>query len=293
MDSEPDSDDHGMWDFRAVRKLRRAFNHPQLKPGDLRTLDVSVPDTSRFDPKCEVPKSLGDLDRLLSFCGKSISIQSDCHDAADSSSQHTDYSTPPTSAVEDNILYKAESFEDFIGRSTAKTVQWKDEVGEQDQELAEFRRRSVQDSAAHLDSAIVAQLLDLSAESDTESDGIGTPTPKSKLSRKRKSRSRKPLKSTFHSSTPLLPHCVPPVRTLYNPSERPPPPIQHLYSDPNIVAPIYTLTNNEQKAKLIKKLSTRFGISAKEDYGQAIKLLGGPVVSSGIHVSFDHRIIHR
>lgn len=308
MNSESESDEeNGIWDFRAVRRLRRAFDHPQFKLDDLH-IQEDFPDFSKYNPKCNAPKGLGDFDRLLSFCGKPIEITHPRNYVADlsSSQQSSDRSTPPSSASEDSVLHKSEHFDDFVGRSirTGKTVQWEDEAGGERQ-LEEFRARIVQDSAAQLDPAKVAQLVDISSESDTESDAeaTGTPTPSSKSIRTSKRRAPRSLKSTLVgkpgyslksalvTKTPLITHSVTPKTTkLYNSyDERPPPAIPNLYRDPNVVQPIFTLTNNEQKAKLIRKLSKRM-FTLGEDYGQAIEKLGGSTEPDGIHVSISRAL---
>lgn len=311
MNSESDSDEeNGIWDFKAVRRLRRAFNYPRFQPNDSHNQE-DLPDFSKYDPKCHAPKGLGDFDRLMSFCGKPIETNNPCNYVTDSSSsqQSSDRATPPSSASEDNVLHKAEHFDDFVGRGirTGKTVQWEDEAGG-DQELTKLRARIVHDSAAQLDPAKVAQLLDLSSESDTESDpeATGTPTPSSRSIRILKRRTGQSLKSNLGdrpgyslksalvTKTPLIPHSVTPktneLFTLYD--EKPPPAILSFYRDPNVVQPIFTLTNNEQKAKLIKKLSKRF-CTLGEDYGQAVEKLGGSTESDGIHVSISHLETYR
>lgn len=284
IDSDSDSDTpRSAWDFRSVRRFRRAFN---AKYDVDNTRYNAIPNVSTFKPQADVPKSLGDFDRLLGFCGKAVPIpipipsQNAQHEETDSSSLRSDRSTPPTSAPEDDPI-GAEHFDDFVSRASGKTVQWKDEVGHK--EIAESQRKSARDAAAHLDPATVEQLLE---ESDTSSDaeGQGTPTPTS--NRKLKKRAHNILDSALDTPTSLVPASVTVSNRLSDYKSRPPPPLlQHFYDDPYEIHALYTLTNNEQKAKLIKRMTKELGSTTKEQYGQAIHRLGELADAGGIHVS--------
>jgi len=79
----------------------------------------------------------------------------------------------------------------------------------------------------------------------------------------------------------LLPSSVAPPKKLL---VRPPPPIPAVYVDPAIIQPFYTLTVNEQKAKLVKKLLKKF--PEELDIVNSISRLGHKY-DHGIHIFVD------
>jgi hypothetical protein len=275
MDSDSDNEAVS-WDFRAVRHFLRAFDLDFQNP----PASPSIPDHTLYDPKSSIPKSLGDFDRCLSFCGKPLGINPPRghRKFTDSSSARSNESTPASSAPDDDILDGVEHFDDYNGKVTGKEVRWKDQLG---RDLTEVRRRSTYD----FDAAVIARLVeDDGYESDSE--------PSSRL---RDRFVHPPAFSPQEISVPFpifnhrsravhsfLPSSVtPPKRSFL---VRPPPPIPTTYVDSSIIQPFYTLTANEQKAKLVKKLLKKF--PGESDIVNSISRLGNKL-DDGIHIFVD------
>ena len=320
MDSDSDNDSSNPWSFTAARRLLRSFRSESEQSSSLDTRDI--PDPASFDPTSSISKSLGDFDRLLSFCGKPLNVpvpkvssdpsvtpQSRASSATtyqtrgnstdtSSSSFLSDRSTLPTSAPEDDTHDSVEHFDDYICK--IKGVRWKDETA--GLELAETRRRSTHSIITdHLDAAGNQQVF------NSDSEDVKTPLRRRRRRRKPSS-SRSIIASDFESdgatdtepeiSTPLpqpiyrtptlLPASVNLPANYLQSLVGPPPPIPTLF-DPSRIEPIYTLTFHEQKAKLVKKLRNHFGteLALKADPVQIIAKLGRGTSSNGIHVFVD------
>jgi hypothetical protein len=336
-----DTDDNP-WDFRAARQLLRAFRskwEPSPLPlGDSDIID-DIPNLSLFDLKSSTSKSLGDFDRVFTFCGKPIDAPNSLQPSSNathlyssdlSSSPRSDQSTLPSSADDDllNVIEDPTVLEttvpdvepfDYINK--VKAVRWKDGI-------AEPRRRSAHGSAADLDATVVAQILD---HSDTTKESRRTRRGRRKLldhsdtgkgsrrSRRKRSSSRSVYLSDFESEgetdtdidtlipqlnqrskpSPLVPSSVTPqkiVRADLGHSVKqpgpsligPPPPIPTLF-DPSKIYPIYTLTANEQKAKLVKQLAMRYNTEPALGTNPAhiITRLGRAIDKDGIHIFVD------
>jgi hypothetical protein len=270
MDTESENEPPPPWDFRPVRHFLRAFDaEPQTPP------DLCVPDPSLYNPKSTVPKSLGDFDRFLSFCGKSLEVpQSKSHRRSnDSSSARSTGSTPPSSAPDEDVAGKADSVK-RISKTSGKEVRWKDQLG---RNLTEVRRRSAH--VGDFDAAVIARLIeDDGYESDTEISGLREPPASS-----RDRPLRSPTSNRRNAPTPLLPASITPVRRSL--PSRPPPPIPEIQLDPSIIQPSYTLTVNEQKAKLVKKLLRKFP-DETSNISNSISRLGN-TNDDGIHIFVD------
>jgi hypothetical protein len=265
MDSDSDGEPTP-WDFRVVRQFLRAFDLEPEHP----SAHTSIPDLSLYNPKSNVPKSLGDFDRYLAFCGKPLDTHpSKSRKFTDSSSARSNESTPASSAPDDSVPYEARPSDDYNGKAGGKEVRWKDDLA---RNLTEIRRRSTHGLLGGLDTAVIARLIeDDGYESDSE--------PSSNL------RERSAYSPTFdhrnRAACPFLPSSVtPPKRLLV----RPPPPIPAVYVDPSIVQPFYTLTIHEQKAKIFKKLLKNF--PAELDIVNSISRLGNKH-DDGIHIFVD------
>jgi hypothetical protein len=256
-----------------VRLFLRAFDSQSDAPA------ASSLDPLLYDPKSTVPRSLGDFDRLFSFCGKPLgTVPRRVHRRSnDSSSARSTGSTPPSSAPDDHVPVTAKHFDNHNSKSTGKEVRWKDQLGK---ELEEIRRRSAHGAVGDFDATVIARLIeDDGYESDSE------PFFNTRRSIHSPSRGRSvhsPTLSRRSDSTPLLPASVaPPKRSFIG---RPPPPIPTIKIDPSVVQPLHTLTVNEQKAKLVKKLLRRF--PGETDVVNSISRIGNKD-NDGIHIFVD------
>jgi hypothetical protein len=266
------------WDFRVVRQFRRAFN----LDSEHQPANSSIPDPSLYNPKSNVPKSLGDFDRYLAFCGKPLHTQpSKSRKSTDSSSARSNESTPPSSAPDDDVPHEAGHVDKYNGKAAGKEVRWKDELG---RDLTETRRRSTHGLSGDFDAAVIARLI--------EDDGYESDSEPSSNLRERSvhsptfgSRERSIYSPTFNHRNrtvhSFLPSSVaPPKRFVI----WPPPPVPAVCVDPSIIQPFYTLTVNEQKAKLVKKLLKK---SPREfDIINSISRLGNKH-DDGIHIFVD------
>jgi hypothetical protein len=262
---ESDSDNEPtLWGFRPVRQFLRAFD-----PESETSAKPPVLNPVLYNPKSAVPKSLGDFERFFTFCGKPLEAPplKSHRGSNDSSSAGCMGSTPPSSAPDDDAPLKV--LEGYDSKATGKEVRWKDQLGKN---LTEVRRKSTHGYVGDIDAALVARLLeDDGYESDIE-EPAGFPG--------------QPLRSpTFHRRTDspvFLPASVaPPKRPVHS---RPPHPIPDIHVDPSIILPFYTLTINEQKAKLVKKLLKRF--PSEMDIVNSVPRLGNKH-DEGIHIFVD------
>jgi hypothetical protein len=273
MDSESDNES-GLWSFRPVRQFLRAFDSETDAPEA-----SSAPDPLLYNPKSTVPKSLGDFDRFFSFCGKPLEITTprSHRRSNDSSSARSTGSTPPSSAPDDDAPVTAEHFDNHNSKSKGKEVRWKDQLG---RELTEVRRRSAHGAVGDFDAAVIARLIeDDGYESDSEPSS-NTRRPIHSPNRERSVHS--PTLSHRSDPTAFLPASMtPPKRSFIG---RPPPPIPTIRVDPSVIQPFYTLTVNEQKAKLVKKLLRRF--PDESDISNSISHVGNKD-DDGIHVFVD------
>jgi hypothetical protein len=244
-----------------VRRFLRAFE------AEFEATDTSIPNPLLYNPKSGVvPRSLGDFDRFFTFCGKSVDIQpAKSHRTSnDSSSARSIDSTPASSAPDDDVL--GETSDNHNTKLAGKEVRWKDQLG---RNLTEVRRRSTYGVAGELDATVIARLVeDDGYESDIE-PGI------------RERSTHSPSVNRRNESTALLPASVAPQRGSF---VRPPPPIPTIHVNPSVIQPLYTLTVNEQKAKLVKKLLRSFPLES--DIINSIPRLGN-THDDGIHVFVD------
>jgi hypothetical protein len=246
-----------------VRQFLRAFDpepeNPTISP---------VPDPLLYNPKSAVPKSLGDFERFFTFCGKPLEIPPPKihRKSNDSSSARSTGSTPASSAPDDDVPSEVLHNDDS---KAPKEVRWKDQLG---RNLTEVRRRSAHGLVGEVDAAIVARLLeDDGYESDTEIPA-----------NLRECSTHSPTLHRRNDSTAFLPASVAPPRRSF--IGRPPPPIPNIRVDPSTIQPFYTLTINEQKAKLVKKLLKNF--PGETDIPNSISRLGNKH-DDGIHIFVD------
>ncbi|KAF8866245.1 hypothetical protein BDZ45DRAFT_668083 [Acephala macrosclerotiorum] len=286
-----DDDQDSPWDFKSARRFLKSYNPSALV--ELSEND-SIPNPNNYNPKSQAPKGLGDFERLFAFCGKPMTIPPRRRSLDSSSTQNEENTTPLSSAPEDEAII----FEEFVNK--AKEVRWTDQEGTAD--LAEYRRRSTRGSeTGDLDASVISQLLEETDPSGFESDTEDETAPISSRTRAKKGASHtSPAQSSpkkgvkTKSISPclcnnLLPASVTPPRKLFEPQPIPPPPINpHDFVDPAVVKPLHTLTANEQKAKLAKKLARRFVSEAtliKDP--ETVTRLGGNKHPKGIHVFID------
>lgn len=287
MDLQSDDNRYSPWDFKAVRQFLDSFHafSPDVTPAELSTLDPES-----YNSKSQAPKTLGDFDRLFDFCGKPLTTPRRRSDDS-SSARYEGTSTPVSSAPDDEVTH----FEDFV---KGKEVRWRDQEGSD--EIASYRARSTRSSRAEdLDTSVqlyLPRVSDLKGLEFHAEDQKNDPSSRSGFSleavvqspRKRqdktKHQSSSHLLSTSVSS--LLPASVTPSKRNSGPLPHPPFRNANEFLDPNVIKPHYTLTANEQKAKLIEKLARRFIHEAKLlQSPETIVRKGGNIHSSGIHVS--------
>ncbi|KAH7382912.1 hypothetical protein BKA64DRAFT_172585 [Cadophora sp. MPI-SDFR-AT-0126] len=274
MDSDSDSQDDSLWNFRLARKFNRAFGSgSESAPA---TPPAGVPDPSLYNPKSDVPKNLGDFDRLFLFCGKPIGVPPPevrrlSTGSSSSTSHPSNESTEPTSGGDEDGLQVG-----TVSDLKVKGVRWHDQVPATAALKKErsYIKATTDESDTALGSPFILVNSDISdQESDTEDDEA---VPDSALSPSKPSS----VARSIHPSS-LRPTLVPASVRLF---EFIPPPIPQLYLDPSIVQPIWTLTVKDQKAKLIKKLAKQF--SQETNITKALSQLG-TTDPNGIHVFVD------
>jgi len=271
MDIDPDDGFTGnTWGFQIVRRFLKAFN---LRASDLDaeflSTNPSVPNPSLYNPKASVPKNLGDFDRLLLFCGKSINKGHD--KSTDSSSSPTNDTTPPSSAPDD-VAPTLNHLERHRGKPTGKEVRWKDEI-----HLAGGRRKSIHGKLGDSDATLLARLLnDDGYDSDTEaSTNFQSQAPHA------------PIFSPGHLVySPTFSRRNRAVKTFSTPLqlEVVPPQIPAVTLDPSIIYPFCALTIDEQKARIVSKMMERF--PEESDVTNSISQLGNQS-EDGIHIFVD------
>lgn len=232
---------------------------------------TSIPNPSLYNPKNSVPKNLGDFDRLLLFCGKSISKSH--HKSTDSSSGPSNDTTSPSSAPDD-VPPELNLLDPHRAKIAGKEVRWKDEIS-----LIGGRRKSTHGKVGDSDAPLFARLLkDDGYESDTEvstnfrdqfTDSPALPLGQSVYS-PTFSRRNRVVKTSF-PSTPLQPSVVPP-------------PFPAVNLDPSIIYPIYAVTIDEQKAKIINKMLEKF--PGESDIVNSVSKLSNNS-KDGIHIFVD------
>ncbi|KUJ14782.1 uncharacterized protein LY89DRAFT_720253 [Mollisia scopiformis] len=294
---ESDDNRESPWDFTAARQFMHAFN--SYPPEDA-FQDDSIPEFKLYNPKLQAPKALGDFDRLFTFFGQPpLTIAPRRRSNDSSSAKNEDTSTPPSSAPDDD----SEDFEHFVHK--AKEVRWTDQEGTA--ELAEFRRRSTRGSTTEdLDASVIAQLLEATDPSGLESDDEDESTLKSRhssqaraqktrfgvnvlsVSKERdKGKHQEQVQTFSPSASSFLPASITPPKPF---GALPPPPriTPNNFVDPLIIKPYHTLTVNEQKVKLVKRLARRFLQEAKLlKTPEAIINNGGNIHPKGVHVFVD------
>jgi len=213
-------DDNNLWNFQLAHDFLRSFQCPD-SPNE----DGTLLDPFQFDPKSAVPGSLGDFNRLFEYCGWPVDPPSSESSSAQSDPPSTSESTAP-----DDVSVEVVHF-----AGTGKEVRWKDEAGF---DLTESRRRSSQN---------VSLADDDSEQGDAEGPPTPTPTGRRARNTARKTRTR--------ILRELLPASIVPPRV--DDSHRPPPqfsPIPITYFNQHHILPLYTLTREEQEAKLSRKV---------------------------------------
>ena len=273
MDSDSDSQDDGLWNFRLARRFNRAFGC--CSESSIATPPLDVPDPSLYNPKSNVPRNLGDLDRLFQFCGKPVGLpppevrRLSTGSSSSSTSHSSHQSTPPTSGLDED------GPQDVAGIDVkVKGVRWHDRVPAPfaPKEARSYINATTDETDTALGSPFILVNSDTSdQESDTEDDEAGPEFSPSKHSTVKRS----------ILASPGRPTLVPASVRVFGPI---PPPIPKIYLDPSIVQPILTLTAKEQKTRLIKKLAEQF--SHENKITRALSHLG-TTDPNGIHVFVD------
>ena len=239
------------WDFAPIYDLLDAFNLPLAssdKPSDRGAAPPPlVSDSSHFSSKSKKPASLGDFGRLFEFLGVPVANHRPRHESTGSSSTTRSHRSTPPSSLPGEAIH----FDEFVGR--AKEVRWTDEVDgtdlaerfESEPELPRNRRHS----SKHL----ACRRNDLNPSTDKN----------------------EPL-AVADGSTSLDPFWAPrpkSQKTLWVP-----PPIPAIEVDPLVIQPIYFLTAEEKKAKLLRKLRAKVQVASDSL---------GTKAQDGIHVFVD------
>ncbi|KAH7369751.1 hypothetical protein BKA65DRAFT_444193 [Rhexocercosporidium sp. MPI-PUGE-AT-0058] len=279
MQLDSDNQDDGQWNFRLARKFSRAFGSGS--ESSVATPQPGVPNPSLYNPKADVPKSLGDFDRLFLFCGKPIGIPppevrrlSTDSTSSSTSFKSSDHSTVPTSGINEEDLQLVPGADSKI-----KEVRWHDQVPAKGvpKEDRSYLKAATDEFYTALGSPFLPVDSDVSdLESDSDDDGENSPGCDPSFSK---------AAAVQHSIvSPRKPTLIPASVKVFETNSRPPPAIPKLYLDPSIVQPFLTLTAKEQKAKLIRKLAEHFTQETK--ISKALSRLG-TTDPNGIHVFVD------
>jgi len=241
-----------LWDFKPIYDLLDAFKQSYVDHSCERP-------AQSFDSKGHVPTSLGDFDRIFEFLGRLITPPSDPLETSGSSdssshfSKRSQQSTPPSSLLGDAIHY-----DDFVDRK----VRWRDEVHGSD--LAQVRRRS----RTSENSTLRPHDEDSETQSDRRSPRRKRRSRKSKEGSGPSIQTSNDIKNTadFESEAEpevfvgaSRPTLVPSWVTGAQPKLWTPDGIPRLNVDPMIIQPLDTLTFEEKRAKLVKKIERKFG----------------------------------
>ncbi|KAK0113805.1 hypothetical protein ONS95_014054 [Cadophora gregata] len=273
MDSDSDSQDDGLWNFRLARKFNRAFG--SSSESSTAAPPLGVPDPSLYNPKVNVPKNLGDFDRLFLFCGKPIGLpppevrRLSTGSSSSTTSHPFSQSTPPTSGIDDNGLQ-----DETVSDLKVKGVRWHDQIPVRaalKEERAYIKAKTDESDTAFGVSFLLVDSDISDQETDTENDEAGSDFNPSKPSTSQR-------QAIFSPHRPIL---IPASVRLFDPI---PPPIPNVFLDPSIVQPALTLTAKEQKLRLIRKLAEQF--SAETRISKALSRLG-TTYPKGIHVFVD------
>ena len=311
------------WDFKLAHDLSEAFKASLVLT--IEEISTGLP-SNPYDPKSSESQSLGDLNRLFTYLGKpthDITSPKRNHISCESSSSLSDHSTTPSSIAEG-----VEHFDDFIAK--AKGVRWKDEVAGtnlteprrnafvsgKELDATVIARLLEDDAGLNLEhqadgltqSKTGSQLKSSAAIGSTVRRGVGSDSElrqrgqtSSKSSIQKRPSSPDPSADEFEVSAlkkatnrllpaSIFPH---PVRSkavdddlLYLPS-----PIPQSYIDPTVIQPKFTLTIEEKRVKLCKKLRKKFNDAPNSLMGtdiiNALTNWGGNESKEGIHVFVD------
>ena len=243
-------DSAALWDFTPIYDILDAFKPPSLdgspsENGGTPLPLVAIP--SLVTPTARRPACLGDFDRVFEFLGLPTEKHRPRHESTGSSSTtRSHHSTPPSSIPDETAR-----FDEFVAR--VKGVRWTDEVDgtgladrfDSEPELSSPHPHSAKHPERHRSSlnASAVKFAPLSVVRESASFGeLLAPRPKSEGS-------------------------------LWTP-----PSIPSIQVDPLIIQPIYYLTAEEKRAKLLQKLKANFQVASDSL---------GYVGHDGIHVFVD------
>lgn len=228
------------WDFAPIYDLLDSFKQSyNLSSGPAECQSSStpsspplrIPSPSEFDPKVDLPQNLGDFNRLYHFLG--LPIQEFPPGPRRDSIEHGTASDPDTISEESAGSTPPSSLPDTIIHgdvADTRKVRWTDELEVKDS--VKVRRRSR--SRNHRVCPKISRIKN-SADFDSETEP-----------------------ETFRRNNyNLVPSWVTPQPKLWRS------PISRTHHDPTIIQPIYTLTAEEKRAKLLKKLKKRVGNGPK------------------------------
>ncbi|EKD18799.1 hypothetical protein MBM_03041 [Drepanopeziza brunnea f. sp. 'multigermtubi' MB_m1] len=274
MESDSESSDANVWDFRLARKFSHAFNSSFESESEFAT-ELDVPDLARYDPRSDVPKNLGDFDRLFIFLGKPLDIPPPTVRRLSTSSSLSagtlGQSTPPTSAQEDNELDDLEIWD------LKKEVRWEDERCRRS--LCNKDWCPTEDTIGRV---ALAPTRTLAVEPFTHSNGFGTGNKGILGTPQELSTFAKSYKPSSILSSRKLPVDRASVR-LFQPVSPQPIPLKR-YFDHNIIRPLHILTPEEQNTQLLEKLAMNFPNEATQ-ISRCPPL--GDTMPGGIHIFVD------
>lgn len=223
------------WDFEPIYQLIESFRDSQTLRDETPEHQVfpssfppRIPSPSEFDPKINVPQNLGDFNRLYEFLGlptQEISARPEIESIEYATSSDPDnVSQESTHSTPPSSLPDTIQYEDFVNRK----VRWTDETVEV-LDPVEVKRRSRRDMhrMPHKTS-----LIKNSADFDTDTET-----------------------ETYRRRPMLVPSWVTPSKLWL-------PPISKSAHDPTVIQPIETLTIEEKRAKLLKKLRKSVGFGS-------------------------------
>jgi hypothetical protein len=316
------------WDFTQALDLLHAFSRPRpLELADSLSVYPLSPSSSSSDSLSGSPKrrgTLGNFDRVFRKLNKLVITIGplDTHAVTldDGSSTSDDETTPPTTPLECD----AQNFKNLI---STKEVRWTDQVEDTAGTGCHKRKRSLQGPAdrQNLRSSGLKRRVALedleksentrekygssehqrnrknsksqksdvkaaSAESIFESEADENSSDwwlaKSHYEASRdgtKNRSNLTLAPSLPSAKPLLPSWVTPSKAQAKLWQSP------VCIDSTTIKPMLYLTRHEKKARLIRRLQEKFGVSALEHFDLPRSLLqyGGNIADDGIHVFVD------
>ena len=316
-----------LWDFTQALDLLHAFSQPRsLELADSVSVYPLSPSSPSSDSLSRSPKrhgTLGNFDRVFRKLNKLVITIGplDTHAVTlDDGSISDDEITPPTTPLECDTQY----FENLI---STKEVRWTDQVEDTAGTSCHKRNRGLQGLGDRQDLRSNALKLRKASEELEDGDNIQKKYGSAAHQRHRKNsksqnpsvkaasaesnfefeadenssdwwlakshhvalrdntkyRSKLTLSPSLLSAKPLLPALVTPLKAEAKLWQSP------VCIDSATIKPMLYLTRPEKRARLIRRLEEKFGVSAPQHFDLPRSLLqyGGNIADDGIHVFVD------